>query len=179
MRLGLGRAPSSERTQQWSAAVRYVVRGVLDNPVAMSGELARRECFRLLATTALEAFRQPGFTVDETRTQKSTPATIRRAVEFIEANADKNLAVADIARVARLSIRGTHAAFRRHLGTSPTAYLRRARLAAIHRDLKAADPTSGAGVADIAARWGWLHPGRFAAAYRECYGVLPSETLNR
>ena len=178
VRLRLRYSPPSARTRHWSAAVRYVVQGVLDNPLAMSSELARRECFRLLATTALDAFRQPGFSVGQTRTQAATPATIRRAVEFIEANADKDITTADIARVARLSIRGTNAAFHRHLDTSPAAYLRRVRLAAVHRDLIAADPTSGARVADISARWGFLHPGRFAAAYRDCFGVLPSETLN-
>ena len=32
-------------------------------------------------------------------------------------------------------------------------------------------------VADIASHWGFTHLGRFAAAYRERYGCVPSETL--
>ncbi|MEV0379444.1 hypothetical protein [Nonomuraea sp. NPDC050643] len=31
--------------------------------------------------------------------------------------------------------------------------------------------------ADIAARWGFGHPGRFAALYRETYGCGPGATL--
>ncbi|ALU39652.1 hypothetical protein AS188_07685 [Kocuria flava] len=36
-------------------------------------------------------------------------------------------------------------------------------------------PTST--VAGIAARWGFAHPGRFAAVYRERYGHGPAESL--
>jgi AraC-like DNA-binding protein len=32
-------------------------------------------------------------------------------------------------------------------------------------------------VADVAMRWGLMHTGRFAAAYRRTYGESPSETL--
>jgi AraC-like DNA-binding protein len=32
-------------------------------------------------------------------------------------------------------------------------------------------------VADAAYRWGFNHLGRFAAAYREKYGVSPSRTV--
>ena len=72
-------------------------------------------------------------------------------------------------------------AFRAHhpLGLTPTEYLRRTRLAAAHADLLRADPTAGDTVREIAARWGFAHPGRFAAAYRAAYGVPPKHTLDR
>ena len=35
---------------------------------------------------------------------------------------------------------------------------------------------SVATVAAVARRWGFSHPSRFAAAYRETYGVAPSVT---
>ncbi|MUN63776.1 helix-turn-helix domain-containing protein [Kocuria sediminis] len=83
----------------------------------------------------------------------------------------------EIAAAARLSPRGLQAAFRRHLDTTPTGYLRTARIDAAHTDLLAA---SGAQtVAEVAARWGFAHPGRFAAAYRDHYGETPAETLRR
>lgn len=171
---------SPARVRQWSAAVRYVIRGVLDNPDAAGSTLAQRESFRLLAATALEAFPQPDFSLDESpeAVTASLPATVRRALEFIEASAGRDITVAQIARSARLSPRGLQAAFHKHLDTSPAAYLRKVRLAHAHRELQEADPRSGRGVAEIAARWGFLHPGRFAAAYREQFGVPPSHTLN-
>jgi len=32
-------------------------------------------------------------------------------------------------------------------------------------------------VTEIATRWGFASPGRFAASYNAAYGVLPSRTL--
>ena len=37
--------------------------------------------------------------------------------------------------------------------------------------------TSAPTVAELAARWGFAHPGRFAVAYRAKFGHSPSETL--
>ena len=68
-------------------------------------------------------------------------------------------------------------AFAGHYDTAPTAYLRRVRLEHAHRELQAADPTRGGIVADVAVRWGFAKPGRFAAAYREAFGVNSNQTL--
>ena len=55
-------------------------------------------------------------------------------------------------------------------------YLRHIRLDRAHHDLLDADPATVT-VTTIAARWGFPHPGRFAAAYRDHYGRAPSATL--
>ena len=81
------------------------------------------------------------------------------------------------ARAAGVGPRALQLAFARHLGLSPMAYVRRVRLECAHRELQAADPTSGDTVAAIAARWGFAKPDRFAAAYRAAYGVAPIHTL--
>jgi AraC-like DNA-binding protein len=179
VQLQLSCATSPERSLQWSSAVRYVVQGVLSHPAVVGSPLARKETFRLLATVALEVFPQEGLSISEPPDAPAgpIPATVGRAVEFIEANAREDVTIEDIAHVARLSVRGTQAAFRRHLGTTPAAYLRRVRLAGAHRDLLAADPTQGSTVADIAGRWGFVHLGHFAASYRQYYGVPPNHTL--
>ena len=106
------------------------------------------------------------------------PATVRRAREFIEANADMPLTVADIARGAGVGVRALQQGFQRSLDISPTQYLRQVRLRHVHRDLLLADP-SATTVGKIAARWGFLHQGRPAAEYRERYGVPPAETMRR
>lgn len=46
-----------------------------------------------------------------------------------------------------------------------------------HSELRAADPSCGDTVTDIAARWGYFSPGRFSVQYREIYGIPPSQTL--
>jgi transcriptional regulator GlxA family with amidase domain len=84
--------------------------------------------------------------------------------------------VAEIARAASVTPRAVQLAFRRHLDTTPTAYLRRVRLEQAHRQLRDATPGDGITVAEVAARWGFT-PSRFTERYRAAYGVLPSHTL--
>jgi AraC-like DNA-binding protein len=106
----------------------------------------------------------------------STSVLLRRAVAFIDDNAHRDISLADIAQVCGVSARAVQYTFRRYHGCTPTAYVRRARLHYAHLDLKASDPAT-ATVAEIAARWGFSHAGRFSTNYRQQYGCPPSDTL--
>jgi transcriptional regulator GlxA family with amidase domain len=66
--------------------------------------------------------------------------------------------------------------FRRHLESTPMAYLRRVRLDQAHHDLVTGDRWTTT-VTAAAARWGFAHTGRFAVLYRETYGQSPHVTL--
>jgi transcriptional regulator GlxA family with amidase domain len=130
---------------------------------------------RLLAATLLHGYgMEPAETAGMRR--DATPASVRRAVAFIEASPHLDLSVADIARAAHVTPRSLQLAFRRHLDTTPTAYLRRVRLTHAHAELRNAIPGDGVTVTGVAARWGFT-PSRFTERYRAAYGVLPSHTL--
>jgi transcriptional regulator GlxA family with amidase domain len=105
------------------------------------------------------------------------PAVIRRAVEFIDSNAHRSIDLAEIAEASLIGARGLQASFRKHRDQTPLGYLREVRMQRAHRDLLAADPAAGDTVAEIAARWGFAHPGRFSVSYREAFGVSPGVTL--
>jgi AraC-like DNA-binding protein len=100
---------------------------------------------------------------------------VRQAVEAINANPEQPHTTASLARLAGVSSRTLQEAFRRQLGQTPTRYLRQVRLACVHEELAAGMGTT---VTEVANRWGFIHLGRFAAAYRAKYGVPPSATLH-
>ncbi|MEV6344976.1 AraC family transcriptional regulator [Actinoplanes sp. NPDC051851] len=104
------------------------------------------------------------------------PRAIRRVVDAINDEPERNVSVGDLAEIAGTSVRSLQEGFRRHLGCTPMAYLQRVRLARVHESLRHADPAVVT-VAAVAHRWGFAHLGRFASAYRERYGASPSETL--
>ncbi|GAA0436914.1 hypothetical protein Acor_50430 [Acrocarpospora corrugata] len=106
------------------------------------------------------------------------PKVVRRAMEFIEGHAHLPLTTSGIAGAVAVSSRSLQEGFRAHCGLTPMAYLRQVRLARVHDELRTADPARTT-VTTVAARWGFLHQGRFAAQYRERYGLPPSETLRR
>lgn len=121
--------------------------------------------------------------------QPNTSCTVARGVEprsravgvvvdLIEAEPERPWRLADLAAHAGVSPRSLQAAFRRDLDLTPLEHLRHIRLDRARRSLLAADPAS-VSVADVAARCGFFHLGRFAQAYRAIYQEPPSRTLAR
>ncbi|MFC8047913.1 AraC family transcriptional regulator [Nocardia sp. NPDC057353] len=132
-----------------------------------------------VATAVAQVF--PTDSADERARDRrdARPETVRRAVAFIETNARADLTITEIAAAAFVTPRAVQLAFRTHLGTTPMAYLRRIRLAGAHEQLRRAAADSTESVTSIARDWGFAHPGRFAAAYRQAYGRSPRETMRR
>jgi AraC-like DNA-binding protein len=107
----------------------------------------------------------------------AAPRHVRRAEEFMRANADTPLTIAEIAQAAGCSVRALQMAFDRFRGTTPMAALRRIRLEEARSELLNDGRTDS--IARIAAGHGFSTPSRFAQLYRRTYGVYPSEALRR
>jgi AraC-like DNA-binding protein len=106
------------------------------------------------------------------------PRAIRRVVDAVHDEPERPFSVGDLATIAGMSVRSLQEGFRQHLGCTPMAYLQQARLLQARETLRLADPRRST-VATIAHRWGFVHLGRFASAYRERFGEAPSDTLRR
>jgi len=171
------RPVSAVMARYWLSAVTHLHRDLLPNDQVMSNPVLRAEAVRSLTTALLHTFPSTFLTPPATDAPPPAGGSLRRAVAFIDAHLEEDLTLGRIAAASRLSPRGLQAAFRRELDTTPMAYLRTARLEAAHRDLQAAEPSTGATVAAIATRWRLPHQGRFAAAYRHRYGQDPATTL--
>jgi AraC family ethanolamine operon transcriptional activator len=85
--------------------------------------------------------------------------------------------IAAICAEINTSERTLHEAFRRHLGTTPKAYLKTLRLNAARQDLLSGGANRR--VTDVALDWGFLHFGWFSQDYRRLFGETPSQTLRR
>lgn len=177
------RPASAAMARYWRRTVDHVLRSVLGDPVTAASPLLVASARRSLAEAALAVFPNTTMTSDLTRTgppgptTAAVPASLRRALAHAEQHADRDITTTELAAAAGTGVRALQHAFTRHLGTTPTGYLRQVRLERAHRDLQAADPTRGETVAAVAARWGFTHPGRFSADYRARYGRPPSHTL--
>ncbi|HEY2192512.1 MAG TPA: AraC family transcriptional regulator [Actinomycetospora sp.] len=99
-----------------------------------------------------------------------------RAVDAIRSDPTQPFTPTTLARLAGASPRTLHDGFRRHLDTTPMAYLRAVRLQHAHAELRSAQP-GGTTVAEVAHRWGFGHVSRFSQAYRRVYGRAPGTTL--
>ncbi|MFI6033587.1 helix-turn-helix transcriptional regulator [Streptomyces sp. NPDC051315] len=178
VRLTDHRPHSPAAARHLRGTIGYLRDHVLADPDLADQPLIASTAAQHLAASVLAAFPNTALT-DPTATDRndSHPTTLRRALAYIDDHADEPVTVADIAAAAHVTVRALQYAFRRHLDTTPLAHLRRVRLSHAHADLVAATPLDGTTVTDVAARWGFFHPGRFAALYRAAYGRPPHRTL--
>ena len=168
--------PISERLRQhWASTVAYASDQLTHQgeiPPLLAGQLCRLTAAAMLAT-----FPNTAMTAGPVRNHHVPPAAVRRAKALMDDHPERPLTVADLAAAAGVGGRALQGAFRRHLGTTPMGYLRRVRLERAHRDLQAAPPDGTVTVREIARRWGFANPSRFATDYRAAFGRLPSRTL--
>jgi AraC-like DNA-binding protein len=105
----------------------------------------------------------------------AAPANVKRAEEFMHANACEPVTIEAVANAAGCSIRALQLAFRRFRGTTPMAALQRVRLEAARAEILRIDQDQS--LTRIAAEYGFSNPSRFAQLFRQAYGAYPSELL--
>lgn len=169
----------AESANVWLAAVQHTNRDVLGNPEFVTNPIVREEARRTLILALLRTF--PNSTMEGQRRLDvgAAPASVRRAVQYIEDNAHTAVDIRGIAEASGLSVRGIQAAFRRTFDVSPLTYLRMVRLEAVRKELRALEHGDEATVSSVAHSWGFAHLGRFAAQYRDRFGEPPSTTRHR
>lgn len=101
---------------------------------------------------------------------------VKRVIDFLHEHLEAPVTLDMLVAVAGTPGRTLNEHFRAATGFAPMAYLQRLRLHAARRVLMAG---AAASVTEVAAGFGFLHFGRFAAYYRRAFGELPSETLAR
>lgn len=171
---------SPQRARTWKRARDFVNDMLEVDPDVATAPLVIGSANRMLASLLLVTFPNKAIAPPPRRDDHDArrPGTIHRAIAFIESSADLDIGIADIAAAAEVSRRAIQLAFRRHLDTTPTAYLRRVRLDLAHAELIAGSPADLT-VTEVAYRWGFSSPSRFAERYRTAFGCSPSETLRR
>jgi AraC-like DNA-binding protein len=157
----------------WKATVAQVQR-ILDDP-AMHTPLVLCEAGRMLSERIVATF-PTTTTPGPAQLGRLMPVDLRRVLAYMEENAHTDISVWDIARAVDLTPAGVAYLFRRHLGSTPMAHLRRIRLDRAHRELVESD-RSRATVGRVAAHWGFSRPATFATFYRSCYGQSPYATI--
>jgi AraC-like DNA-binding protein len=105
------------------------------------------------------------------------PAKYRRAYRYLMDNLDqKDLSVREVASHVGVTERAMQAAFKNHLGLSPSELIRRQRMERIRDDLLD-DYAPVARMLDVAKKWGVQHRSTLINGYRRVFQEAPSETL--
>ena len=111
------------------------------------------------------------------RTQSDYSEIVKRAQDRALRDLDERCYVADLCEASGVSERTLQYAFQSIVSMTPIGYLRQIRLHRARKVLREAAPDSTT-VTEVALDWGFPHFGEFSQAYKNCFGELPSETLN-
>jgi len=166
--------PTPQAIEQWRGAVSGAVRALRTEG---TGSLAWHESQRDVSRALLGLYRLQAESLPLGYGERRN-ARLRAAVDHIHEFAHLPLTVSDIAQAADLSVRGLQESFQRSLDRTPMQYLREVRLRRAHDDLLRATPAQ-VSVAEVAARWGFTHMGRFSGEYLRRFGEYPKHTLRR
>lgn len=160
----------------WRNMVDLVSRELMSGGRLLKHPLAGRQLERTLLDVLLLG--QPHSHIERVHSPAApaVPAAISRAVDLLHEHPAEPWSSSSLARAVRVSLRSLQGGFHTHVGMPPMSYLRDLRLNGIHEELKRATSVATT-VESVAYRWGMLHMGRFAAAYRRTFGELPSQTL--
>jgi AraC family ethanolamine operon transcriptional activator len=149
-------------------------------PAIFDSEVARASAHAELMETLLEALggADPYEPTRDDRIRQAHGLVVKKVEEHVLAHQSEGFHVGDLCRIAATSERAVQYAFRDVMGLTPKAYLTRLRLHRVREGLQR-ETRGTTTVSGEALKWGFWHFGEFSRAYRDCFGELPSETLER
>ena len=100
---------------------------------------------------------------------------IRRCEEFLSEHLRDSFSILELAQAIGTNERSLEYYFHDVYGINPQRWIINAKLHAVRRDLQ--KNASQVPIQQIAARWGFHHAGRFAAAYKQLFDEYPRQTL--
>lgn len=169
--LGLAGAQLSPRLGLRDPIVSHLLaafRAELTAPAGMSRLQA--DC---LATALAIRVLQDGATGARPTVQTLSKPKLRRLIDYIEANPDSELSLAELAAVASLSIPHLTALFRRTMGQSLHRYVVERRVLRARALLLAGERS----IAQVALACGFAHQSHLARWMKRTLGVTPGEIL--
>lgn len=132
---------------------------------------AEAQAIQILAESIAHATAEPP--ADGSLAAHRARLALRRAKDFIEANATAEITVAAIAREAAVSVSSLQALFRQHEGCGVIEYLRRVRLDRARRGLIRGEYS----IEQASRIAGYGHAANFATAFRRRFQTSPREAM--
>jgi len=119
-----------------------------------------------------------GSETTDTRSARRHQSIMIGFERLLQAEPERNIPITEICATLGVSPRLLRSLCAEHLGMGPARYDRLRRMSLVRRSLRRGD-SALTGIAEVAARYGFGSPGRFAVKYNASFGESPSATVRR
>lgn len=182
-----GPRPTSAEAEESLTSLIDVALTIASGP-AFDNAIVRSSLYRSLASAVLDGFAPAGDRQARRASVTGLAVIHHRARTYIDDHASLPITVDDVAEAVGVPGTELDRAFAVLGATTPRVYLDWARMTSANEDLRQSAAVLGEGVRsdaprasdlvrEIALRWGFVEPRRFARLYRKQYGVGPRDVL--
>ena len=109
----------------------------------------------------------------------SSDKVVKLVLDYVHSEAPEEITAVEMCTLANCSQSWLEHSFKKRFGVTPKKYLKYLRLSRLRDNLLNPNEIDGRTVIELASVYGFWHMGQLAADYRNVYGELPSDTLNR
>ena len=166
-----------KNSTSWWNTVNYVLAQLESEPNILECKQVLRAYSKIIISSLVELHGHNFLENMKSRSDAMMCPEIRKASEYIEQSVKNNVATIDVAKHCNVSVRTLQRSFVKHLGVTPTTYIRSVKLEAIHRELQGVRSIMKGNVKRILLDYSIVDFGRFAQYYRKKYGCTPRETI--
>lgn len=165
------------KAQTWLSTINYVLNQVTNEPRVLESKDIQHAYADLIISNLLELHNHNYMARLNGKEDYMLCPQVKAAVDYIHGNIKNTISLAELADYCNVSARTLQRNFARHMDVTPVAYIRKAKLEAIHNELSMHNDIENGAVKKILIDYGIMDFGRFAQYYRNKYGCTPKDTL--
>jgi len=161
----------------WWSTINYILSQIENEPRVLKSKDVQRTYAQLIISNLLELHNHNYIEMMQQQGEEMMCPQVRSAIDYIQSRLHKNISLAELANHCNVSARTLQRSFLKHTGTSPTAYVRNAKLDAIQYELQSINDVENGCIKRVLLNYGIIDFGRFAQYYRARFGCTPKETI--
>lgn len=168
-----------KNARSWLNTINYVLQQIADQPQILQCKDIQSAYTNLIISNLLELHNHNYMQRMNAKEDYMVCPQVKAAVDYIHGNIKSNISIADLAAFSNVSARTLQRNFIRHMDIAPIAYIRNAKLDAIHGELESITQIENGAIKRVLLDYGIVDFGRFAQYYRNKFNCTPKETLQR
>jgi len=168
-----------KNARTWWNSINYILCQIENEPRILKSKDIQRTYAQLIISNLLELHNHNYVEMMQQQGENMMCPQVRAAIDYIQSNLQKNISLAELANHCSVSARTLQRSFLKYVDTSPTVYVRNAKLDAIQCELQSMNDIENGCIKRVLLDYGIVDFGRFAQYYRTRFGCTPRETITK